>query len=276
VNSYSCPHGGGCTFTVQPRKHDTLSSLNAHWRKVHGRSAEDLYVTLFCGGVRPTCKCGCGGTVAFFGVHKGFGEWIRGHVSRVKNNWGHNDSAREKSLETRRGMFESGELTTWNAGLTKASDERVAAYGVAGSRSIQDSEHELQRRHDMMKNQWKRGNLYPLTGSAHSQWAGGVSALQSLCRSHMFRPWTYPRLVAAGFRCQTPGCESKGELHAHHNGERFSTVLRAVVQVLGEPGDDFAKKMAIAEAVTQYHVDRDVSGIVLCEACHAKAHAAEA
>jgi len=32
----------------------------------------------------------------------------------------------------------------------------------------------------------------------------------------------------------------------------------------------------IAEAVTQYHIDRDVSGIVLCDVCHAREHTADA
>jgi len=58
-------------------------------------------------------------------LQKGYNEYIRGHVSRVSNNWGHNLKAREKSLDTRRVMWENGEIQGWCKGLTK-EDPRIA------------------------------------------------------------------------------------------------------------------------------------------------------
>jgi len=267
VSSHRCPDPA-CTY-----ENSNLISLSVHWRKAHKGTAEDLRVRLFHAGVRPTCRCGCGGAVKFMGIQAGFTEWIRGHVSRVKNNWGHNDAVQARSQKTRRELFEKG-ATTWNSGLTKATDERVAAYGQTQSANFTPERRE--ERGATMTRSWRTGAITPLTGSAHSQWAGGVSALQALCRSHLYSKWTYPKLVTAGFRCTTPGCPSTDELHVHHDEVRFSQVLRAVVGVLGEPGDDHEKKHAVAEAVATYHLDRNISGVVLCSACHAQEHAAEA
>lgn len=262
---YSCPHPV-CNTSL--RSFESLVSLSIHWRRKHQDTAEALWLALH-GNIKPTCKCGCHGALKFMGIEQGYTEWIRGHVSRVKNNWGHNDAAREKSLDTRRSMFERGELSTWNDGLTKETDKRVAAYG-----EVQSANFTPERKAacgQTMTNSWATGAITPLTGSAHPQWAGGVSAVHGLCRSHLFRPWVYPKLVAAKFMCSR--CGVSKDLHVHHDDVRFSTILRGVVAALGEPGEDFAKKAAIAEAVTQYHLDRDVSGVVLCEECHKLAHA---
>ena len=47
-----------------------------------------------------------------------FNDYVKGHQSRVHNNWGHNEKAREKSAETRRIQYASGERIQWNKGKT--------------------------------------------------------------------------------------------------------------------------------------------------------------
>jgi len=88
--------------------------------------SEDLYVSVVLEGSKPTCKCGCGESVKFHGLGKGYSEYAWGHGARINNNWGNNISAREKSIETRREMWKNGEIKGWCAGLTK-EDPRVAA-----------------------------------------------------------------------------------------------------------------------------------------------------
>lgn len=47
------------------------------------------------------------------------------------------------------------------------------------------------------------------------------------------------------------------------------------IKKFGSPGEDFEKKSEIAEWVAQYHVDNNVSGVVLCVDCHQNEHMQE-
>lgn len=113
-----CPK---CDYQV-----DNINSLRIHAAKQHKFSSEELYLAVVSGGVRGTCKCGCGEPTSFMSLQKGYNDYVQGHASRVNNNWGHNDAAFQKSLDTRRKMWESGDIKGWCAGLTK-EDPRVAA-----------------------------------------------------------------------------------------------------------------------------------------------------
>jgi hypothetical protein len=61
----------------------------------------------------------------------------------------------------------------------------------------------------------------------------------------------------------------------HHDGERFASILYKAILELGEPGDDFEKKSLMAEWVTDYHIEKNVSGVVLCVGCHDGEHGSE-
>jgi len=269
-STYKCPD---CDFC-----HQNLLSLSVHYRKRHKQTAERLRIVLFHGGTRPTCACGCGGVVRYLNINDGFSEYVCGHYSRVKNNWGHNAAAQQKSQDVRRAMHDRGEIKIWNRGETKETDERLAAYGSKGSKTILSHPDELKRRSDGIKRSWETGAIVPLTGPNHSQWKGGSSALQPIVRSRLHTVWTYPKLKASGFKCSACGVSGPG-LEVHHDQERFAQILQKAIAVHGEvdpsrPDDDFERKDAIAAWVTDYHVQHDVSGIVLCERCHVEAHAA--
>ena len=78
---------------------------------------EQLLTDFAYNGIRPKCKCGCGNYTEISydgGVH--FNDYIIGHSSRVNNNWGHNEKAKEKSAETRRNQYKNGERIQWNKG----------------------------------------------------------------------------------------------------------------------------------------------------------------
>lgn len=270
-DEYSCPYTG-CGY-----KNQQLISLSVHWRKRHGRKADELRILLFHDGVQPTCACGCGELTKFLSIEAGFTEWIRGHVSRVRNNWGHNDAAQEKSIETRREMWKAGEIVPWCKGLKKGVDPAIDALVAKSSATVRSNSSEIARRSDRMREGRLNGTIPTLTGSAHPRWKGGTSSMQALCRSHLFRPWVYPRLVASGFRCSK--CGSDRELCVHHDSVRFAEVLhRAMTELLpsGSVTDaTFEQKFAVAERVVEIHLDpaSNVTGVVLCEACHDNEHA---
>ena len=120
-----CPY---CEITFS-----TYNGLCKHviTNKKHGNiSKEKLLADYQYNGIRPTCKCGCGQLtdVSYYGKAH-FNEYIKGHYSRIHNNWGHNESAKEKSSNTRREQYKSGERIQWNKGkkwIETYSEEKIS------------------------------------------------------------------------------------------------------------------------------------------------------
>jgi len=261
---HKCPV---CDYT-----HEKLISLSIHWRKGHKKTSEELRILLFHDGKRPICACGCGDLVKFLGIDAGYSKYAWGHASRVNNNWGHNSDALLKSQDKRREQIEAGEWTPWNKGETKESSSSVADYGNSYAKTF-TSEKRKQYSETLRQNRLN-GIVPTLTGSASSQWKGGSSALQPLCRSYLNRAWTYPKLKEANFTCKKCGANSGNgiSMNVHHDKERFAEILQKGIKLFGEAGEDFDKKVQIAEWVTDYHLQNDISGIVLCEQCHKLEH----
>lgn len=107
------------------KEFDSLWGLSSHNVKKHDIKPQETFIKHNLEGISPTCKCGCGETPTFLGIKKGFRDFIRGHASRINNNWGHNSKSQRKSKETQRRLYGSGELVIWNKGLTKEDDERL-------------------------------------------------------------------------------------------------------------------------------------------------------
>lgn len=249
-----------------------LDSIRIHCSKRHKMGAKEVRLLMFHNNVSPLCKCGCNEETRFVNIHVGFNEYIRGHHSRVTNNWGHNKAALDKSHATNKARLESGENVIWNKGLTKDTHLSVAKYGNTGSKTILASYEERQKRSEKMKTQWNEENITPLYGTNHPNWHGGVSKVGALARSLTFNVWTYPKLKAASFTCTK--CGSKENLCVHHDDIMFHVILREAVKKFGDVLDenDFEQKSKIAEWVAAYHVENNVSGVVLCEVCHGKEH----
>lgn len=106
------------------KEYDNLKSLGSHRFQKHGIKPKDTYDEYVLNNKPKLCACGCGEESKFLGVVKGYRDYIRGHASRVSNNWGNNPEALRKSHETQKRMYESGELEIWNKGLT-IDDHRV-------------------------------------------------------------------------------------------------------------------------------------------------------
>jgi hypothetical protein len=256
------------------KQFEKLTSLSTHWRKAHKRTSEELAIIIWGFGKHPTCECGCGEPTRFISVSKGFTVWKRGHAMRVKNNWGHNSEAREHSLETRRKMWEGGEIIPWTKGKTK-DDPEVAAMVEKMTKSITSNLIEIKRRSDHMKQQWADGTITPATGSAHPKWNGGTSQLSALCHGNprLYTEWKYPKLLAAQFKCER--CGSSDSLHVHHDDIRMAELIGEYRWILfptveGElPWDD---KMLVVETVVTRHIEGNISGQILCHACHSEEH----
>lgn len=269
-------------------KSKKLLSLSIHCKRQHKKQAKELRLLLFHSGITPTCKCGCGGEVKFLSLQRGFTEYIRGHAARVNNNWGHNKRAQEKSLRSRQGMIEDGTWKpfalketgkTWNAGLTKETDERVRRV----AEEFHNDPEEIKKRSERMKKNRLNGIIPTQYGKNHPQWNGGVSSVAAHCYSHnkLYNGWKYPILVAANFKCQN--CEKAGPgLHIHHDKEKMNDIIRKQLisnsinldsLYVGHESIPEKLKTFIAEIVTDYHINNNVSGIVLCDICHKKEHA---
>lgn len=249
----------------------SLQELSFHCDREHDLNNEQLYVELKHEGVWPSCACGCGEKIEkFWDLKKGFSKFRRGHHSRIKNNWGHNTKAREKSLETRREMWDKGEIRIWTKGKTK-DDPGIARMIEAGRQTILSNPDELKRRAESMRENRLSRRIPSPSGSQHGNWRGGVSTVQMLARSHLYSVWTFPKLKEQNFTCQR--CGSHENLCVHHDGERFAEILQKAREVLGDVTEDFSSHQAYAQWIADYHVKNNVSGIVLCEKCHSKEHA---
>ena len=115
---------------------DSLWGLSSHNVKKHDIKPQETFIKHNLEGISPKCNCGCGETPSFLSIKKGFRNFIRGHASRINNNWGHNTDAQKKSKDTQRRLYGYGELVIWNKGLTKDDDERLD-YGEKISNNLE-------------------------------------------------------------------------------------------------------------------------------------------
>lgn len=232
-----------------------------------------LAVDFYHNGIHPTCKCGCGENLNFLARLKDtgyFGDYIRGHIARIKNNWGHNDKAIQNSANTRRDQYKAGEREVWNKGLTKETDERVKGYGAHGSETINSNPNTLQYRSDTMKRQWEGGSLEIRYGRDSANWKGGTSTINQMVRGNdrMYKEWIYPILKESNFKCNK--CDSTKNLEVHHDGETMAEILSKFVDKDREY--TWEEKQDIMNEVIDYHSKCRVSGEVLCKYCHMELH----
>lgn len=264
---YKCPW---CDYSHKNLNH----SLRIHCMKLHKRSSRELCDALFYdfGQSRPKCKCGCGEECKFLDLGRRYREWRRGHISRVENNWGHNPTALKNSQKRRNEMFANGELEPWNKDETEETHPSVKKNADAfRAWYAEHQEEESQVRSDRMKKGRLDGTIPTLYGEEHSQWKGGISSLQGICRSYL-TPWIEMKMGASNYRCEH--CSSHKFLCVHHTTERFADIARVFAKKHGWIGDisDLTKKKIIAEEVRDYHISNNVDGLVLCNECHAKEH----
>ena len=97
------------------REFDTFKGLQNHNSRIHKIVGAQTFVNFYLKGEWPICKCGCGNRLSYFPTY-GFGEYLQGHKARVSKGF-YSKEGLQKSLDTRRAKFASGELEQWNKGI---------------------------------------------------------------------------------------------------------------------------------------------------------------
>lgn len=259
------------TCKICKKEFEKLDGLRRHNALSHKISSQQTYNEYVLNGKIPICKCGCGETPRFVSFEHGYKEWKRGHIARVKNNWGHNQKAIDKSSKTRKEQFKNGERKVWNDGLTKETDERVKRQIEHLTNSINNNPEELKRRSDWLSTARKTNyDFRSKYGKDSANWKGGTSSINSLTRrnSRLYTEWIFPILKRDNFSCTK--CGNTTQLEVHHNLEQMSEVIRKFVDKSKEY--TFEEKNVIVELVIDYHVNNKVSGITLCRECHKEIH----
>ena len=87
-----------------------LKKLSGHIKKIHCMSSLDYVVKHQCDGLRPTCKV-CGSETRFVSLGEGFKAYCSAHAHVAESVSGRMGGKKKR---------------TWNKGLTKSSDQRLA------------------------------------------------------------------------------------------------------------------------------------------------------
>ena len=95
----------------------------------------------------PKCKCGCNQDLTYFPGKFGFGEYIRGHINKVKgkNNWGNNKKAQIKSAKTRRRQYKNGERQSWCKGVKKGDGSKYGKIIEEYSKKISNNKERAEK-----------------------------------------------------------------------------------------------------------------------------------
>ena len=249
-----------------------FKGLAAHMFKRHKVVRRQFYVDYYLNGNWPLCACGCGEKTKWSYIDKKFREFSGvGHLNRVRNNWGHNKSAIDKSSVTRRQQYKNGEREPWCKGLTKETDDRLKKFGEKISIAFTDDRKKKYSK--MLSENRKNGTTPTLYREKSSQWKGGVSSINQMARGdkRFYDLWKYPILIRDVFKCTE--CQNTQDLHIHHNKDSFSDIIKKVMTLEDyEKVDDFEVKKKVVDKVLEYHLKENVSGITLCKECHNDIH----
>ena len=123
-----------CPFCDLSSKHE--KKIDLHLRAEHSTTLESAFVQIKLNGTPFTCLCGCGEPTTFNGWRLGYTNFVKGHNTRVDSVFSHQDVIK-KCVKSRADSFAQGKYTSWNAGLTKETSEKVAEMSEKISESLQ-------------------------------------------------------------------------------------------------------------------------------------------
>lgn len=121
---------------------------------------------------------------------------------------------------------------------------------------------------ETLKNKSKKGEIIYKKGKDHHLWKGNRTR-SSTIRSRLYKFWNFPKLQDAKFSCQNCGA-SKCTLEVHHNQETFAEIVNKILK--NNILDDLSSEEfeIFCENVINYHLEKNISGIVVCIDCHRK------
>jgi hypothetical protein len=97
---------------------------------------EQFYIEYFLNGVEPLCACGCGKRTKFYKLNYGFPlRFIRGHNASEQGNW-KNPEIMQKAVAKRVQGFKEQKYVVWNKGLTQETNEIVAHISKQGHETL--------------------------------------------------------------------------------------------------------------------------------------------
>ena len=117
------------------------------------------------------------------------------------------------------------------------------------------------------------GKIIPLKKDNHPYWKGGVSSLQETTRGKLYHSWSYQKIKSANFVCQK--CSNSFKLQVHHDKEKFAEIIQKSLKqfnISDVTKISFEEKKELENWIVNYHIENNVSGIVLCENCHKLEH----
>jgi very-short-patch-repair endonuclease len=113
-NLFSCP---SCN-----KEFTTWNGLAKHTSRNHNLSGKDLVMKYYKISEPPKCKCGCGAECTFDKGHSKFREYTKGHLARTNGGF-YSKKGSDKSAETRKVRFNSGEIIQWNKGKSYTPEQ---------------------------------------------------------------------------------------------------------------------------------------------------------
>ena len=121
--------------------------------------------------IEQTCKFGCGEVVS---PGK---NWKRGHISRVKNNWGHNLNAQKNSTKTRKERHtppwnkgKKGLQVAWNKGLSKEDNHIMTMMAQSLSETKKKDEKNKERIAEISRKYWSKQENRDLQRERRIEW----------------------------------------------------------------------------------------------------------
>jgi very-short-patch-repair endonuclease len=103
------------------RDFNSFKGLQNHNSRIHKISGAQTYVNFNLAGEWPICQCGCNQKLNYFPTF-GFGKYLKGHAAKINGGF-YSKEGLQKSLETRKERFASGELEQWNKGKIYEGEE---------------------------------------------------------------------------------------------------------------------------------------------------------
>jgi len=109
-------------------------------------------------------------------------------------------------------------------------------------------------------------------GKRHPGWKGGYSKLIQLIYADrkLYKEWKYPILIRDGFKCTE--CGNTKKLQVHHDAEKLSDIYHKLTKNVDIENMTFKEKLSLRDLITDYHINKKISGITLCECCHKETH----
>jgi very-short-patch-repair endonuclease len=120
------------------KEYNSYNGLAKHATRTHKVTPADLQVEIYHNNIWPTCACGCGEKLEFGTSTPGkFAKYKGLHFQKTREGGFQTKEGLEKSAQTRRERFASGEIKQWNKGKKESElySPEIIAKRLAANKS---------------------------------------------------------------------------------------------------------------------------------------------